>query len=68
MPSKEYKERKIDYIRRYNQKHYRSVNVLFKLDDPEQVELWDWLHTRYSTAGALRDFAMAAMKKEKEGK
>ena len=68
MASKEYKERKLNYIRRYNQGHYRSINVLLRTDDPEQVELWEWLHTRYSTAGFLRDLAMAAMKKEKEGK
>ncbi len=70
MASKEYLDRKRNYIRKYNQKTYRSVNVLFRMDDPEQKELWDWLHTRYSTAGYLRDQGMKAMKeaKEKEGK
>lgn len=68
MPSKEYKERKLNYIRRYNQSHYRSVNVLFRMESDEQKEVWDWLHTKYSTAGFLRDLAIAAMKKEKEGK
>lgn len=68
MPSQEYKERKLAYIRKYNQGHYRSVNVLFRTDDPEQVELWDWLHNKYSTAGYMRDLALKEMKKEKEGK
>ena len=66
MPTQEYKERKINYIRRYNQKHYRSVNVMFRMDDPDQAKLWEWLHTKYSTAGFLRDQAMKAMKKEGE--
>ena len=70
MPTEGYKKRKQDYIKKYNSQHYRSVNVMFRIDDPEQSALWDWLHTRYSTAGFLRDQAMKAMKeaKEKEGK
>lgn len=68
MPTKEYKERKLNYIRRYNQAHYRSVNVLFRMEDDEQKAIWDWLHTKYSTAGFLRDLAIAAYRKEKEGK
>lgn len=62
------KKRKIQYIRNYNKKTYHSVNVMFRVDDPEQVELWDWLHSRYSTAGFLRDLAFEAMKKDKEKK
>ena len=66
--TKEGKENKLKYIRKYNQKNYRSVNVMFRTDDPEQMALWDWLHTRYSTAGFLRDLALKAMKEEKEKK
>lgn len=62
------KARKISYIRKYNKDTYRSVNIMFRMSNPEQAELWDWLHTRYSTAGFLRDLAMEAMKKDKEKK
>ena len=61
-------ENQLNYIREYNKGHYRSVNVMFRNDDPEQIELWDWLHSKYSTAGYLRDLALKEMKKEKEGK
>ena len=60
------KENKINYIKAYNKKTYRSVNVMFRMDNPEQKALWEWLHTRYSTAGALRDAAMEAMRAEKK--
>ena len=63
--TKEGKENKINYIKNYNKRTYRSVNIMFRVDNPEQKELWDWLHTRYSTAGFLRDLALDAMKKEK---
>jgi len=43
------------------------LNIMFRIDNPEQAELWDWLHSRYSTAGYLRDLALEAMKKEKKG-
>lgn len=66
--TEEGKKNKLKYINDYNSKHYRSVNVMFRLDDAKQMELWDWLHGKYSTAGFLRDLALEAMKKEKEGK
>jgi hypothetical protein len=68
MPGEEYKIRKRNYITKYNKGHYRSINVLFRVDDEVQVELWKWLHTKYSTAGFLRDLALKEMQKEKEGK
>lgn len=63
-----HKKNQIDYIKNYNKVHYRSMNVMFRIDDPEQMEAWEWLHTKYSTAGFLRDLAIKEMKKEKEGK
>ena len=62
--TEEGKKNKLKYIANYNSKHYRSVNVMFRADDAEQMELWNWLHTKYSTAGYLRDLALEAMKKE----
>ena len=59
------KENKLNYIKSYNKKTYRSINIMFRIDDPKQTELWEWLHTKYSTAGFLRDLALEAMKKEK---
>jgi len=66
--TEEGKKRKIQYIRNYNKKNYRSINIMFRMNDPKQVELWDWLHSRYSTAGYLRDLALEAMRKDKEKK
>ena len=60
------KENKLNYIKAYNKKTYRSVNVMFRMDNPEHRELWEWLHTRYSTAGTLRDAALEVMKAEKK--
>lgn len=66
MPDREeYKKRKVAYIRGYNKRHYRSVNIMFRTDDPEQKELWDFIHSKWSTAGYLRDLALKAMKEEK---
>ena len=66
--TEEGKKRKIQYIKNYNKKTYRSVNIMFRVDDPEQAELWDWLHSKYSTAGFLRDLAFKAMEEDKKKK
>ena len=64
--TQEGKQKKLAYIRKYNKKTYRSLNIMFRMDDPVQAELWNWIHTKYSTAGFLRDLAIAAMKNEKQ--
>lgn len=61
------KKRKEQYIAKYNKRTYRSICIGFRVDDAEQMEAWDWIHTKYSTAGYIRDLIIAAMKKEKEG-
>lgn len=66
--TQEGKANKIKYIKGYNKRTYRSVNIMFRMDNPEIAELWDWLHTRYSTAGFLRDLALEAMKQDKKKK
>ena len=68
MPTEEYFKRKKKYIARYNGENYRTMNLLFRKDDPEQMAAWDWVHSKYSTAGFVRDLILDAMRKEKEGK
>ena len=63
--TQEGKANKIKYIKNYNKRTYRTVNIKFRMDDPNQAAVWEWLHTRYSTAGFLRDLAIDTMKKEK---
>lgn len=64
--TEEGKKNKLNYIRRYNKEKYRQITLMIRTDDPEQAELWDWLHTKYSTAGYLRDLALEAMRAEKK--
>lgn len=69
MPQTDTKKNKIAYIRGYNKSHYRSVNVMFRVDSPEDMAIWDFIHSKWSTAGFLRDLARKAMEAEKkEGK
>lgn len=64
MASEEYKKRKVKYIRSYNKKHYKALNIMFREDDPEQMEIFNYLQSRYSTAQYIRDLVKADMKKE----
>lgn len=64
MPSEEYKKRKIEYIQKYNKSHYRSMTLTFRADDPMEMEVYEFLRSRYSTVQYIKDLARAAMGKE----
>lgn len=65
MPTPEYLERKRQYINRYNKKTYRSMTITFRMDRPEEMEIYEFLRSRYSTVQYIKDMAKAAMEKEK---
>lgn len=65
MPTPEYYERKRKYIQRYNKSHYRSMSICFRADDPDEMELYTFLQSRYSTVQYIKDLARAAMEREK---
>jgi len=66
MASEEYLARKRKYIQRYNKKNYRSMSITFRMDDPDEMEVFEFLRSRYSTVQYIKDMARAAMLKEKE--
>ena len=55
---------KLNYIKEYKRKTYKPIYVPFRFDDEEQMKLYDWLHTKYSVAGYIRDVLFEAMEKE----
>ena len=66
MPSEEYMRRKRKYIQDYNKKHYRCMSICFREDDPEEMAIYKFLQSRYSTVQFIKDLAKAAMDKENE--
>ena len=69
MPTPEYMARKRKYIDEYNKRNYRSMSLTFRIDNPEEMEIYEFLRSRYSTVQYIKDLAKAAMEKEKkEGK
>lgn len=65
MPTQEYLARKRKYIQSYNKKNYRSMNLTFRVDDPDDMAIYEFLRSRYSTVQFVKDLAKAAMDKEK---
>ena len=65
MPTQEYLARKRKYIQSYNKKNYRSMNLTFRVDDPDDMAIYEFLRSRYSTVQFVKDLAKAAMEKEK---
>ena len=65
MPTPEYLARKRKYIQSYNKKNYRSMNLTFRVDDPDDMAIYEFLRSRYSTVQFVKDLAKAAMDKEK---
>lgn len=68
MPTQEYLERKRKYIQGYNKQNYKSMSIVFRKDDPDDMAVYEFLRSRYSTVQYIKDLAKAAMAKEKEGK
>ena len=64
MPTPEYEQRKRNYIRKYNKSHYRSMTICFRVDDPEEMEIYEFLRSRYSTAQYVKDLTKADMMKK----
>ena len=64
MPTPEYLERKKNYIRKYNKRHYRCMTICFRADNSDEMEVYEFLRSRYSTAQYIKDLARDAMKKE----
>lgn len=67
MPTPEYLVRKRKYIQSYNKKNYRSMSLTFRVDDPDEMAIYEFLRSRYSTVQYIKDLAKAVMEKEKEG-
>lgn len=65
MPTQEYLARKRKYIQSYNKKNYRSMNLTFRVDDSDDMAIYEFLRSRYSTVQFVKDLAKAAMEKEK---
>lgn len=65
MPTQEYLARKRKYIQSYNKKNYRSMNLTFRADNPDDMAIYEFLRSRYSTVQFVKDLAKAAMDKEK---
>lgn len=65
MPTTEYLARKRKYIQAYNKRTYRSMSLTFRADDPMDMEVYEFLRSRYSTVQYIKDLAKAAMDKEK---
>lgn len=63
MPTEEYFKRKRGYIARYNRSHYKDINVKFKIDDPDQMRVYEFLRSQPSTAKYIKDLVEADMKK-----
>lgn len=66
MPTPEYLKRKREYIQRYNKKTYRSMTITFRADDPNDMAIYEFLRSRYSTVQYVKDLAKAAMEKTNE--
>lgn len=67
MLTPEYLIRKRKYIQTYNKKNYRSMSLTFRMDNPDEMAIYEFLRSRYSTVQYIKDLAKAAMDKEKEG-
>ena len=64
MPTQEYLERKRKYIQGYNKQNYKSMSIVFRKDDPDDMAVYEFLRSRYSTVQYIKDLAKAAMDKE----
>lgn len=68
MPTQEYLARKRKYIQSYNKRTYRSMTICFRADNPDEMAIYSFLQSRYSTAQYIKDLVKADMKaKENEG-
>jgi hypothetical protein len=66
MPTQEYFERKRKYIAEYNRKHYKDINVKFKVDDADDKEIYEFLRSQSSTAAYIKKLVKADMKKRED--
>lgn len=41
------------------------MSICFRADDPDEMELYTFLQSRYSTVQYIKDLARAAMEREK---
>lgn len=64
MPTAEYLERKQNYIRRYNKAHYKTMSFSFRIDDEDDMRVYNHLRSQPSTAQYLKELVKADMKKE----
>lgn len=65
MPTPEYLAKKRKYIQAYNKRNYKSMSLTFRMDDPDEMAIYEFLRSRYSTVQYIKDLAKAAMEKEK---
>ena len=64
MPTPEYFERKQNYIRKYNKAHYKTMSLTFRMDNPDEMEVYNHLRAQPSTASYLKALVKADIKKE----
>lgn len=64
MATPEYFERKQNYIRKYNKAHYKTMSLTFRIDSPDEMEVYNHLRAQPSTARYLKALVKADMKKE----
>lgn len=64
MPTPEYFVRKQNYIRKYNKAHYKTMSFSFRIDDEEDMEVYNHLRSQPSTAQYLKALVKADIKKE----
>ena len=57
-PSEHRRQYLADYVR-----NYKQVKVIIRNDDPEQVEILEWLRTHDDISGYIKSLIKADMKK-----
>lgn len=55
------KQNQLNYIKNYNKQHYKSVNIMFRIDSSEEAEMLNFLHEQPSTMGFIKELIKEAM-------
>ena len=64
MASPEYLAKKQAYIKKFNKSHYKAMSLCFRTDNPEEMAMYDFLHSKYSMTQFVKDLVKNAMKNE----
>ncbi len=66
MPTQEYFARKRKYIQRYNRGHYKTMTIQFRMDNPDDMEIYSFLQSQSSTVQFIKDLAKKQMDAQKK--